>query len=213
LARATEGERIRVIVCDDHAILREGTQLILEKVPGVDVVGTAATGNEALRLVERSRPDVLVLDLQLPDMSGVEVARRVRGSFSAVAILVLTGYVDATYIPRLLQIGVRGYLPKTASSAELAAAVRAVAAGRTIVVSHGTVFGAEPLGAPLTPREHEVLRLMATGLRNADIAGRLCVSIKTVEHHVTNVLVKLGVQSRTQAIIKAREHGLVLASS
>lgn len=213
MTHSTEGQPIRVVVCDDHAILREGTQLILETVPGLEVVGTATTGGEALGLVERSRPDVLVLDLQLPDMSGVEVARRVRGSFSAVAVLVLTGYVDATYIPRLLQIGVRGYLPKTASSSELIAAVRAVAAGRTIVVSHGTGIGAEPLGAPLTPREHEVLRLMANGLRNADIARRLCVSIKTVEHHVTNVLVKLGVQSRTQAIIKAREHGLVFATS
>jgi DNA-binding NarL/FixJ family response regulator len=213
LAGRSDEVEIRVVVVDDHAILREGTQLILERVPGVAVVGTAATGADALRLVERHRPNVLVLDLQLPDMSGVEVARRIRSSFASVAVLVLTGYVDATYIPRLLQIGVRGYLPKTASSAELVAAVRAVAAGRTIVVSHGTGIGAEPLGAPLTPREHEVLRLMATGLRNADIARRLCVSIKTVEHHVTNVLVKLGVQSRTQAIIKAREHGLVLASS
>ena len=149
---------------------------------------------------------------QLAGLSGVEVARRVRASFSATAILVLTAYVDATYIQCLLQIGVPGYLPETGSSAEPAAAVRAVTAGRTIVVSHGTGVGAEPLGAPLTPREHEVLRLMATGLRNADIARRLSVSVKTVEHHVSNVLVKLGVQSRTQAIIKAREHGLVLGS-
>jgi DNA-binding NarL/FixJ family response regulator len=201
-----------VVVVDDHAVMREGTQLILERVPGVVVVGTAATGAEALDLVGRDPPHVLVLDLQLPDLSGVEVARRVRHGFPTVAILVLTGYVDASYIPRLLQMGVRGYLPKTASSAELAAAVRAVAAGRTIVVAQGGL-GAEPLGAPLTPREHEVLRLMATGLRNADIARRLSVSVKTVEHHVTNILVKLGVQSRTQAIIKAREHGLVLAPS
>jgi len=208
----TSDAAIRVVIVDDHAILREGTQVILEKVPGVEVVGSAATAAEALRLVEQRQPDILVLDLQLPDMSGVEVARRVRGSFPGTAILVLTGFVDGSYIPRLLQVGVRGYLPKTASSAELAAAVRAVAAGRTIVVSHGTGIGAEPLGEPLTPREHEVLRLMSSGLRNADIAKRLCISIKTVEHHVTNVLVKLGVQSRTQAIIKAREHGLVLPS-
>ena len=213
MAGASDASQIRVIVVDDHAILREGTQLILERVPGVSVVATAATAAEALRLVEKCQPEILVLDLQLPDMSGVEVARRVRGSFPGVAILVLTGYVDGTYIPRLLQLGVRGYLPKTASSAERAAAVRAVSAGRTIVVSHGTGFGAEPLGEPLTPREHEVLRLMAVGMRNADIAKRLCVSVKTIEHHVTNVLIKLGVQSRTQAIIKAREHGLVLASS
>ena len=209
LAGTAEVPAVRVAVVDDHALVREGTRLILEGVSGLRVVGAAANGAEALRLVEERRPDVLILDLQLPDMSGVEVTRRVRGTFPRVAILVLTAYVDATYIPRLLQLGVRGYLPKTATSAELVAAVRAVAAGRTIVVSHGTGVGAEPLGAPLTPREHDVLRLMATGLRNADIARRLTVSVKTVEHHVTHVLEKLGVQSRTQALIKAREHGLV----
>jgi DNA-binding NarL/FixJ family response regulator len=209
LAGTAEAPAVRVAVVDDHALVREGTRLILEEVSGLRVVGAAANGAEALRLVEERRPDVLILDLQLPDMSGVEVARRVRAAFPRVAVLVLTAHVEGAYIPRLLQLGVRGYLPKTATGAELVAAVRAVAAGRTIVVTQGTRLGADPLRVPLTPREHEVLRLMAVGLRNADIAQGLTVSVKTVEHHVTRVFEKLGVQSRTQALIEASEHGLL----
>jgi two-component system response regulator DesR len=185
--------------------------MILDNAPGNLVVGAAATGAEAIQLVEQHRPDVLLLDLQLPDMSGVEVARRVRASFPSVAVLMLTGYIDGTYVPRLLQLGVRGYLPKTASSVELIAAVRAVAAGRTIVMSSAAVSSLETMRAPLTAREREVLQLLAQGLRNSEMADRLSVSIKTVEHHVTRLLAKMGVQSRSQAIIKAREQGLVAA--
>ena len=202
---------VRIVVVDDHAVMREGTQLLLESAPGNQVVGGAATGAEALRQVEQHRPDVLVLDLQLPDISGVEVARSVRAAFPEVAVLMLTGYLDGTYIPRLLQLGIRGYLPKTASGAELLAAVRAVAAGRTVVMSHAAVSSFDTMRAPLTAREREVLQLLARGMRNNDIADKLTVSVKTVEHHVTRLLEKLGVQSRSQAIIKAREQGLVAA--
>jgi DNA-binding NarL/FixJ family response regulator len=202
---------IRIVVVDDHVVMREGTQMILDNAPGNLVVGAAATGAEAIQLVEQHRPDVLLLDLQLPDMSGVEVARRVRASSPSVAVLMLTGYIDGTYVPRLLQLGVRGYLPKTASSVELIAAVRAVAAGRTIVMSSAAVSSLETMRAPLTAREREVLQLLAQGLRNSEMADRLSVSIKTVEHHVTRLLAKMGVQSRSQAIIKAREQGLVAA--
>jgi DNA-binding NarL/FixJ family response regulator len=205
------GAPIRIVVVDDHVVMREGTQMILDNAPGNLVVGAAATGAEAIQLVEQHRPDVLLLDLQLPDMSGVEVARRVRASSPSVAVLMLTGYIDGTYVPRLLQLGVRGYLPKTASSVELIAAVRAVAAGRTIVMSSAAVSSLETMRAPLTAREREVLQLLAQGLRNSEMADRLSVSIKTVEHHVTRLLAKMGVQSRSQAIIKAREQGLVAA--
>jgi DNA-binding NarL/FixJ family response regulator len=205
------GAPIRIVLVDDHVVMREGTQMILENAPGNLVVGAAATGAEAIRLVEEHRPDVLLLDLQLPDMSGVEVARHVRASCPSVAVLMLTGYIDGTYVPRLLQLGVRGYMPKTASSVELIAAVRAVAAGRTIVMSSAAVSSLETMRAPLTAREREVLQLLAQGLRNSEMADRLTVSIKTVEHHVTRLLAKMGVQSRSQAIIKAREQGLVAA--
>jgi DNA-binding NarL/FixJ family response regulator len=205
------GAPIRIVLVDDHVVMREGTQMILERAPGNLVVGAAATGAEAIKLVEEHRPDVLLLDLQLPDMSGVEVARHVRASWPSVAVLMLTGYIDGTYVPRLLQLGVRGYMPKTASSVELIAAVRAVAAGRTIVMSSAAVSSLETMRAPLTAREREVLQLLAQGLRNSEMADRLTVSIKTVEHHVTRLLAKMGVQSRSQAIIKAREQGLVAA--
>jgi DNA-binding NarL/FixJ family response regulator len=205
------GAPIRIVVVDDHVVMREGTQMILDNAPGNLVVGAAATGAEAIKLVEELRPDVLLLDLQLPDMSGVEVARQVRAACPSVAVLMLTGYIDGTYVPRLLQLGVRGYMPKTASSVELIAAVRAVAAGRTIVMSSAAVSSLETMRAPLTAREREVLQLLAQGLRNSEMADRLTVSIKTVEHHVTRLLAKMGVQSRSQAIIKAREQGLVAA--
>ena len=200
---------VRVVLVDDHAVLREGTQLILEGA-GIAVVAAAGTWAEARRLVGQHRPDVLVLDLQLPDASGVEVAEAVRREQPAVGVLVLTGHAEGGYVRTLLQLGVRGYLHKTASGAEIVAAVRAVAAGRTIVMS-GPVGPVGPgLAEPLTARELQVLRLMAAGLRNADIARELYVSVKTVEHHVTNLLVKLDAQSRTQAIVKAQQRGLAV---
>jgi DNA-binding NarL/FixJ family response regulator len=210
---APDGDaRIRVVITDDHAVMREGTQLILEAA-GIDVVATAATGAEALRVVARHRPNVLLLDLQLPDTSGVEVAQIVCRDHPDVGVLILTGHAEGGYIRTLLQIGVRGYLHKMASGAEIVAAVRAVAAGRTIVMS-GTVGATAPSRSePLTARELQVLRLMAAGLRNADIARELFVSVKTVEHHVTNLLVKLRARSRTQAIVRAQQHGLAVVGA
>jgi DNA-binding NarL/FixJ family response regulator len=203
---------VRVVIADDHAVMREGTQLILEAA-GIDVVASAATGAEALRMAARHRPDVLLLDLQLPDKSGVEVAQAVHRDYPEVGVLILTGHGEAGYIRTLLQIGVQGYMHKMASGAEIVTAVRAVAAGRTIVMSGAVGASSGGLNAPLTARELQVLRLMAAGLRNADIARELFVSVKTVEHHVTNVLVKLQVQSRIQAIVKAQQHGLAVVGS
>jgi DNA-binding NarL/FixJ family response regulator len=197
------------VIADDHAVMREGTQLILEGA-GISVVETAGTGAEALRAVTRHRPDVLVLDLQLPDTSGVEVAQRVRQQCPEVGVLILTGHAEGGYIRTLLQLGVQGYMHKMASGAEIVAAVRAVAEGRTIVMSGALGATAPGLAEPLTARELQVLRLMGAGLRNADIARELYVSVKTVEHHVTNVLVKLQARSRTQAIVKAQQHGLAV---
>jgi DNA-binding NarL/FixJ family response regulator len=128
-------------------------------------------------------------------------------------VLILTGHAEGGYIRTLLQIGVQGYLHKMASGAEIVAAVRAVAAGRTIVMSGAVGATAPSRSEPLTARELQVLRLMAAGLRNADIARELFVSVKTVEHHVTNVLVKLQARSRTQAIVKAQQHGLAVVGA
>ena len=210
---ARRGEAgVWVVIVDDHAVMREGTQLILEAA-GIEVAATAATGAEALGMVARHRPDVLLLDLQLPDQSGVEVAQAVHRDYPEVGVLILTGHAEAGYIRALLQMGVRGYMHKMASGAEIVAAVRAVAAGRTIVMSGAVGASAAGLSVPLTTRELQVLRLMAAGLRNADIARDLFVSVKTVEHHVTNLLVKLQAQSRIQAIVKAQQHGLAVVGS
>lgn len=205
MALQGEEQTIRVVLVDDHAVVREGTQLILDAAPGIKVVAGASSGAEALRMVERHQPDVLLLDLQLPDMSGVDVARAMRRSSPQVAILVLTGN-EAAGVGGLLELGVRGFLHKTASGAEIVAAVRAVATGRMMIVGAPSGVATTSLASLLTARELEILRLMAAGLRNADIARQLTVSVKTVEHHVTNILMKLHVQSRTQAAMKAQQH-------
>ena len=205
-----ERRPIRVVVVDDHPMLREGTRLALEQAPDIEVVGVAADGPAALHLVGQHRPDVLLLDVRLPHMSGVEVAKRVRASYPEVAILVLTGYDDIGYTRALLQTGIRGHLGKTASADDIIAAVRAVAEGKTFLVSESAraALGSEP--EPLTAREQEVLGLLAAGRRNHEIAQELGVSVKTVEFHITHLLEKLGARSRTEAILKARQKGLLL---
>lgn len=201
---------IRVVVVDDHPILREGTRTFLERAPEVEAVAAAGDGASALALVAQHQPDVLLLDVHLPDMSGVEVTRRVREEFPGVAVLILTGYDDMGYARALLQLGVQGYLRKTVSGEEMLAAIRAVAEGRTVLISE---MASKALGSenePLTPREQEVLQLLAAGRRNAEIASALAVSVKTVEFHISHVLEKLGARSRAEAIGKALQLGLVL---
>lgn len=201
---------IRVLIVDDHPLLREGTQASLARSTGFVVVGLAPDGASALCLASTLHPDVVVLDLRLPDMSGVDVARWLRDHLPTVAVLVLTGYEPIGYVRALLDLGVRGYLQKTASGTELAAAVRAVAAGCQ-VLSDALRRATEHLTPvdPLTARELQVLRLVTAGRRNAEIAEELGISLKTVEFHIGNVLAKLGVRSRAEAIQATRELGLL----
>ncbi len=186
----------------------EGTRAALERDPGIEVVGATGEGERVLPLVAECRPDVVVLDLRLPDIEGTEVARRLRQSYPAVRVLVLTQFDEAALYHALLGVGVRGYLPKTASGAEIASAVRRVASGHAVWVQEG---GSTPLGdvPQLTTREHEVLRLLAEGLRNGQIAQRLSISERTAEAHVRNVLGKIRAPSRAAAILKAQQLGLV----
>jgi len=190
-------------------LLQAGTKLCLEASGEISVVGLASRGAEVLGLVAQHQPDVLVLDLHLPDLAGMEVVRRVRAAYPAVAVLVLTGHDEAGYVRPLLQRGIRGFLRKSVSCQEVVAAVCAVAAGRTVLVSEAARAAAENSMDLLTAREYEVLRLMATGLRNGEVAEELGVSVKAVEFHVTHVLAKLSARSRAEAIIKAQQHGLV----
>ena len=200
---------IRVVIVDDHPMLREGTRALLDARPGIAVAGVAGEGAAALRLVAELRPDVLLLDVQLPDLSGIEVARRVRDAHPAVAILVLTNYEEAGYVRALLQLGARGYLGKAASGDEIAAAVRAVARGEGSVLSPTAraVLGAGAV--ELTARETEVLQLLAVARRNGEIARELSISENTVEFHVRHLLQKFGARSRAEAVLKARQAGYV----
>ncbi len=195
------------MIVDDHTLVREGTQAILATYSDIDVVGVAGDAAEAERLLIESAPDVLLLDIRLPDASGVDVARFVRRARPDTAILVMTGYDDVAYVRTLFELGVRGYLRKTASSQQIVAAIRAVADGHVILGAE--IVHASP-GAEtdrLSDRELEVMRLIALGRRNAEIARELGVSIKTVEFHVGNVLDKLGVRSRVEALARARQLG------
>jgi DNA-binding NarL/FixJ family response regulator len=195
---------IRVMIVDDHPLVREGTRAALERSGHVQVVATAADGAETLRILPERRPDVLLLDLHLPDMSGLEVARSVRALAPEVSIVVITGYEDVTYQRALLQMGVRGYLRKTMSGPEIVQALRDAVAGRSVIAGR-TADAVEPL----TTREEEVLMLMAAGWRNGEIAEQLGVSVKTVEFHTGHVLEKLGARSRTEAVARARQYGLI----
>lgn len=206
----TDARPIRVVVVDDHPMLRQGTESLLARTADIRVVGATGEGSGVFRLLESRRPDVLVLDVHLPDMNGVDVAKRVRAEFPDVAVLILTGYEEVGYVRALVRLGVRGYLGKSASGDDIVAAIRAVAQGRTVLVSEGVRAALRTDAATLTEREQEVLELLVAGRRNQEIAVSLSVSLKTVEFHVGHVLEKLGVRSRAEAVRSALERGLAI---
>lgn len=209
MQQRSQPDPIRVVIVDDHPLLCQGTQAVLEQTADIRVVGAAGEGRAVLGLLQRTRPDVLVLDVHLPDLSGVEVARQVRAQFPDIAVLVLTGYDEVGYIRALVAMGVRGYLAKSASGADIVAAVRTVAHGRTVLVSEGVRAALQADVSVLTEREQEVLDLLVAGRRNQEVADTLSLSLKTVEFHVSHVLAMLDVRSRLEAVRVAREQGLV----
>jgi DNA-binding NarL/FixJ family response regulator len=206
----TDG-RIDVVIVDDHPLVRAGTQALLDDSVGIRVVGTAGDAAAALSLVREHQPEILLLDVRLPDMSGIELARQVRTIHPSTAILVLTGHDEIGYARALRSIGVRGYLSKTASGPEIVAAVRAVAVGQDTFQGAAAEISPEDELELLSDREHEVLSLLVQGMRNAEIAARLATSVKTAEFHVGRLLHKLHARSRSEAIIRAQELGLVAA--
>jgi DNA-binding NarL/FixJ family response regulator len=206
-------DTIRVVLAEDYALVREGTAELLERAGGFRVIGQAADGFEAVRLAAALRPDVLVIDLAMPGLDGLEATRRSRHASPQTAVLALTAHEGEPYVRAMLEAGARGYLSKAARGHELVAAVRAVAAGETVLsprVAAQALGRPDPsAGSPLTPRELDMLRAAARGLGNKQIAAELGISSRTVQTHLTRVFAKLGVASRTEAVLEALKRGWV----
>ncbi len=209
--------RIRIVIVDDQALVREGLAALLALTPDLDVVGTAADGRAALALVAAQRPDVALLDVRMPGMSGVAAAREIRAHYPQTRVIVLTTFDNDEYVFEALQAGAAGYLLKNADPDYLAAAIRAVHAGDAVLdpaVTQKVIRRAARSGdvepAPierLTRRERDVLRLMAAGAANSEIAAQLCLAEGTVKNHVSHILDKLGARDRAAAVRLAVEWG------
>jgi DNA-binding NarL/FixJ family response regulator len=216
---------IRVLIADDQRVVREGLALVLGLLPGVEVAGAASDGYEAVELAVSLRPDVVLMDLRMPRCDGVEGIRLLRERAPGVRAIVLTTYADDKSVIEALQAGARGYLTKNASGPEIREALGRVlddqaaidpAVQHHLVAAIATTAGPRPprspLPAGLTPREAEVLALIAAGLSNAEIAARLVVSEGTVKSHVNHLLAKTGARDRAQAVTFAYTHGLARAT-
>jgi two-component system, NarL family, response regulator LiaR len=201
---------IRVLIADDHAVVRQGLRTFLGLQDDIEVVGEAADGEEALAAAERLAPDVVLVDLVMPGGDGIEAIRRLRERVPAARAIVLSSFVDDDKLLPAVRAGAAGYLLKDVQPQELVAAIRTVHGGGALL--HPSVAARlmeELAGDPLTPREREVLGLIGRGMSNKRIARELGIAEKTVKAHVSSVLAKLGVADRTQAALYAARHGLV----
>jgi DNA-binding NarL/FixJ family response regulator len=219
------GEAIRVLLADDHRLFREGVASLLERAEDVELVGEAASGEEAVNLADELLADVVLMDLKMPGMGGIEATRAIVGRNPHVGVIVVTMFEDEESVFAALKAGARGYVLKDADRGMLLRAIRAVAQGEALLAAPIArraleQFAQPPLVTPrpemhpalfdeLTPREMEVLRLIAQGLRNREIAAKLVISEKTVGNHISNIFIKLQVNDRSQAIVRALRGGLV----
>lgn len=209
---------VRVVVADDHPVFRDGLAMLLNSVVGIDVVGTAASGEQAVGLARELHPDVVVMDVQMPGLNGIEATRRLATEAPAVGVLVLTMSEEDGTVFSAVRAGARGYLVKGAEQDEIVRAIVAVAGGGVVFGASlarriAEFFAAAPAAATdvfpqLTAREREILELVAAGRSNAQIAASLYLSPKTVRNAVSNVFGKLQVADRAEAIVRAREAGL-----
>lgn len=207
---------VRVLIVDDHALHRDGTRRILEQHEDLEVVGDADSGEVALALVNRLAPDVVLMDVRLPGMTGLEATERITRDHPDVKVVVVTAYDDDEFIRGALEAGATGFLSKAAPGRDLVAGVRDAASGRAVLQSSVVARLLRPrptvLGpVALTDREREVLSLLVGGLHNKEVAARLQISTRTVERHCDSLYTKLGVGSRTEAVVKALSQGIVEA--
>jgi DNA-binding NarL/FixJ family response regulator len=212
-------EPLRVLIADDHPLFRDGLRTLLSTAPETEVVGEASNGQEVIALAARLEPDVIVMDLQMPGVNGIEATRQILHRSPHIGILVVTMFEDDASVFAAMRAGARGYVLKGATHAEVLRAVRGVGNGEAIFgpgVAHRLIdfFSAVPPTAlpqvfpELSEREREILNLIAQGAKNAEIASRLVLSPKTVRNHISNIFSKLQVADRAQAILRAREAGL-----
>jgi NarL family two-component system response regulator LiaR len=211
--------KIKVMLAEDHVVVREGTRELIQHEDDMEVVGEAGDGEEAVALTPHVKPDVIIMDVNMPKLNGIEATKQIKAIMPSVAILVLTAYDNDQYVSALLEAGAAGYLLKNIKGRELIDAVRAVNAGESVlhpkiarkVLNRFAATGIKPEGEPvvniLSERELEVLKLAAKGLSNRDIAEQLFLSIRTVQAHLGNIFNKLDVGSRTEAILYGLKKG------
>ncbi|AFZ68703.1 response regulator [Deinococcus peraridilitoris] len=213
-----EAKTISLLLVDDHPVVRKGTRDLLEGERDLHVVGEAESGEEAITQARALRPDVILMDVSMPGMNGIEATRHIKAEMPTIGVLVLTSYDDDAYVFALLEAGAAGYILKNATEDELLGAVRAVAAGesalhpsvaRKVLERFSNHVAPTPAEELLSPRELEVLRIAATGRTNKEIARDLDISPRTVQVHLANIFSKLGVGSRTEAVLYGIKRGWI----
>ncbi len=211
---------IRVLLADDHVVVRAGIRQFLEQNPDIQVVAEASNGQEACALLEQFKPDVAVLDIQMPLMSGIEVTRWIRSQRLTIGVLILTAYDDDPYVQAVLQAGANGYVLKTADAQDIVDGVRDVFNGKSVIdaalaqklITRLTAKSEPPLIEPLTEREVEILTLTGKGFTNKAIGVQLKISDRTVQNHLANIFQKLNASSRTEAVMRAVSLGVIPAN-
>jgi len=214
-----DSERIRVLIADDHPLFRDGMHGLLDSVPDTEVVGEATSGEEAIALAENLQPDVILMDIKMPGINGLQAMREILNTSPHIRVLIVSMLEDDDSVFAAMRAGARGYIPKGANQAEMLRAIRAVANGEAIFGPGiaqrliGFFSASRPtmqsrIFPELTERESEVLGLIAQGRTNQEIAAQLVLSLKTVRNHVSNIFSKLQVADRAQAMIRARDAGL-----
>jgi len=213
--------KIKILIADDHAVVREGTRQLLEQEPDLEVIGEASDGKEAVQLAGNCKPDVAIMDIAMPILDGIEATKQIKALYPSIAVLILSAYDDDQFVFSLVEAGAAGYLLKSVRAHELVEAVRAVYAGESVL--HPTIARkvlnrfapTSPVSerkksiGVLTEREMEVLVLATRGLSNQDIADKLCLSLRTVQAHLSHIFNKLQVSSRTEAVVQALKLGWI----